>query len=99
MLIFQLWLDVFFKPLEVWGRTVPHWKALRCGKGQTRGLSCGNTFIVGQAFLKSAYLLHKQGFVDSQMVATVNGSGFIWFSLMHTLIDVTGSPYKKHRHL
>ena len=46
-------------------------KALRCGIDQIKGLSCGSTFIIYQPFLKSAYLLHKKGFVDSQMVATV----------------------------
>ena len=56
--------------LEVQGHTVPHLKALRCGIDHIKRLSCGSTFIICQAFL-STDLLHKQGFVDSQMVATV----------------------------
>ena len=53
--------------LEKQGYIVPHFKALRWGKDETRKLSYSNTYIICQAFLKSAYLLNKQGFVDSKM--------------------------------
>ena len=51
--------------------TVPYWKALRYGKDGLRGLSCGITSSICQDILKSDNLLHKQGFVDSQMKSTV----------------------------
>ena len=52
-------------PLEVQAHIVPHLKALRYGKDETRGLSCGSTSRIWQDILKSDNLLHKQGFVDS----------------------------------
>ena len=36
-----------------------------------RGLSCGSAFHICQDLLKSANVLHKWGFVDSQMSSTV----------------------------
>ena len=53
---------MFLIPLEVQGHTVPHWKSISNGKygsGALRWDSC-------QDILKSNYLLHKRGFVDSQ---------------------------------
>ena len=55
----------------IWS-TVPHWKALRYGKDGTRGLSCGSTSNICQDVLKSANLLHKQCFVDSQTQTTLH---------------------------
>ena len=69
---FQLWLAVFSIPLEVQDHSVPQWKALRCGKYEPRGLSCGSTFNICQDVLKSANLIHKQGFVNSQMQTIAN---------------------------
>ena len=51
--------------------TVPHWKALRYGKDNSRGLSCISTLNIHQGVLKSGNLLHKRGFVDSQLNCTV----------------------------
>ena len=49
-----------------------HLKAFRHGKYETKGLSCGITSSICQDVLKSDNLLHKQGFVDSQMKTTVS---------------------------
>ena len=46
-------------------------KGLTYGKYGTRGLSCNNTLNICQDVLKSANLLYKQGFDDSQSSATV----------------------------
>ena len=67
----NLQLVAVLMPFEIKRHTVPHLKALRCGIDHIKGQSCGSTFIIYQPFLKSVYLLHKKGFVDSQMVATV----------------------------
>ena len=41
-------------------------EALRYGKDESRGQSCGSPLNIHQDILKSGNLLHKQGFVDSQ---------------------------------
>ena len=46
-------------PHEVKGHTASHLKALRYGKYETRGLSCGSTSSICQEILKSDNLLHK----------------------------------------
>ena len=56
---FQLWLVIFVIPFNIQGHTVPHWKAC-----DPKGLC--------QAFLKSAYLLHKQGFPMASTVFTLD---------------------------
>ena len=58
-------------PQQVYGHTAPDWKALRYGKGDSRGQSCGSTLNTHQDVLKSGNLLHKQGFFDSQFGTTV----------------------------
>ena len=68
---FQFSHVIFLLPHEVHGHTIRHLKALRCGKDDSRGLSCGSTFNICQDFLKHENLLHEQGFVDSQMKTTV----------------------------
>ena len=59
------------KTIEVQGHTVPHWKALRYGKDESRGLSYDSTLSICQDVLKSGNLLHKWGSVDSLMYTTV----------------------------
>ena len=69
-----------FDTFEVYGHTVPHWKALRYGKDESRELSCGSTSSICQGILKSHNLLHKQGFVETQSIRTViakKGNGWI----------------------
>ena len=68
---FQLPPVVFLIPLKAKGHTVPHLKALRYCKYKTRVLSCISTFRVCQEAFKSDNLLHKWGFVFSQMKTTV----------------------------
>ena len=63
--------------LEVEGHAITYWKALRCGKYETRGLNCGSTLSICQDVLKSDNLLHKLGFVDS---------------LMHTIVKYSADP-------
>ena len=59
-------------PFEVQVHTVPHWKALRYGKKcELRGLSCNISLNICQDVMKSANLLHKRGFGDSQSNTTV----------------------------
>ena len=47
------------------GHIVLHWKALRYGKDDSRGLVYDSTLNICQYVLKAENLLHKQGFVDS----------------------------------
>ena len=47
---------------------MPHWKALRYGKDDSRGLTYGSTLNIHQGILKSGNLQHK--FVDSQFGTT-----------------------------
>ena len=56
---------IFDTPLGT-GHRVPYWKALRYGKDDSRGLSCGSTLNIHQDSLKNGNSLHKWGFVDSQ---------------------------------
>ena len=62
---------IFDAPLWVQSHTVLHWKALRYGKDDSTGLSCGSTLNIHQEVLESGNLLHKRGFVDSQFGTTV----------------------------
>ena len=68
---FNFKILAFLIPLEVQGHTVPYLKGLRYGKDESKGLNCGCTSVICQDVMKSDNLLHKQGFVDSQMVANV----------------------------
>ena len=53
------------------GHTLPHWNALRYGKYELKGLSCNSSLDICHNIMKSAILLHKQGFGDSQQNSTV----------------------------
>jgi len=68
---FQLWLVIFLITLKVKCHTVLYWKALNCGRYEPGGLSHGSTLGICQGILKSASLLHEQGFDDSQTCTTV----------------------------
>ena len=52
------------------GHKVPHWKAFRNSKDDSRGQSCGSTLNILQDILKSGNLLQEMGFVDSQFGTT-----------------------------
>ena len=75
-------------PLEVKGHTVPHWKDLRYGKDEIRGLTRGSISRICQDVLKSVNLLHNWGFVDSQMVGTVFEFGAQGVIKKRSLIDL-----------
>ena len=62
----------FFIPLEVQNHTIAHWKVVTCDRFDLRGLRYGSTLNICQDSLKIANLLHKQGFVDSQLLRTVD---------------------------
>ena len=68
----QLWTVLFLIPLEVQGHTVPHWKGLITVKYEPRGLKCGRTLNICQAFLKGTNLLHKRGLCPFPMASTVH---------------------------
>ena len=57
--------------VEVQVHTVPHFKGLISGIDDV-GNWCDSTFILCYSILKTAILLHKRGFVDSQMATTVS---------------------------
>ena len=82
----EVLIKAFLIALEVQGHTIPPWKALRYGKYNSRGISCGSTLNIYQDILKSGNLLHKQGFVDSQFGTTVN---YGWICL-----HMTSGPLK-----
>ena len=67
---FQSWIVFFSILLEVQGHKVPHLKALRYGRYETRGLSCSSTSSICQDILKTVNSLNKRGFIDSQMKAS-----------------------------
>ena len=50
---------------------MPHWKALRYGKYELRGLSCGSILSICQDVWKSGNLLYKLGSVHSLTETTV----------------------------
>ena len=81
--------------LKLESNTVPHLKALRYGKFETRGLSCGGTSSICQAILKSDNLLHKWGFADSQMKSLNSLKGVFYFIV--TLIIKKGDCNKRFR--
>ena len=83
---FQLWPDEFLILFEIWGHTVPHWKALRSGKNETRGVSCSSNSSIYNDDLKRANLLHKRGPVDSQLIATVNWEVFKYFWMLKSTL-------------
>ena len=59
---FQVLSLVFPMSLEIQSHKVPHLKALISGENEPRGLGCSSTFMVCQALLKSAILLHKEAY-------------------------------------
>ena len=66
---FKFDLSYFWLPFI--NHTVLLWKALRYGKVNSRGLSCGRALNIHLYIWKSGNLLHKRGSVDSQFGTTV----------------------------
>ena len=60
-------------PVEVEVHTVPHFKATINAKVEPEGLECDGIFISYKAMSKIGHLLHKTGFVDSDLHTTVFG--------------------------
>lgn len=76
---------VFLIHLEVQGHTVFYWKVLKHGKYEPKGQSCRSTLsIIYQDVLKNGSLLHKYGFVDSQMETTIPQLTNMASSIRHT---------------
>ena len=59
-------------PVEVEVHTVPHFKAPVNAKVELWKLQCDGTFIIQTSSLKIACLVHKQGFVETEVAGTVN---------------------------
>ena len=58
-------------PVEVEVQTVPHFKAPVNAKVELWVLECGGTFIIQSSLLKVVCLVHKLGFVATEVVGTV----------------------------
>ena len=58
-------------PVEVEVHTVPHFKAPVNAKVELWRLACGGTFTVQTSLLKIGYLVHKFGFVATEVAGTV----------------------------
>ena len=57
--------------MEVEGYTVPHFKAPVYAKMELLGLECGSTFSIQTSLLNISHLLHKMGFVPTEVSTTV----------------------------
>ena len=57
--------------VEIEGRTVPHFKAPVYVKMELWGLECGGTFSIQTSLLNVSHLLHKMGFVPTEVGTTV----------------------------
>ena len=53
------------------GHTVPHWKDHSSDKIESRMLNYSSTLNICQSVLKISNLLHKQGFVEPQLLRTI----------------------------
>ena len=61
-------------PVEVEVHTVPHFKAPVNAKVELWGLECGGTFIIQTSLLKIGCLVHKLGFVATEVAGTVKNN-------------------------
>ena len=57
--------------VEIEGHTVPHFKAPVNAKMELWGLECGTTFSIQTSLLNISHLLHKTGFVATEVGTTV----------------------------
>ena len=58
-------------PVGVEAHTVPHFKAPVNAKVELWGIECGGTLIIQTSLLKIGCLVHKLGFVATEVVGTV----------------------------
>ena len=63
-------------PDEVKVYKVPHFKGPVNGKVELWQLECASTFTIQTSLSKIGHLLHKSGFVDSQLLPTVKSETF-----------------------
>ena len=89
--VLTLTCHIFEAPLGM-DHTLRNWRALRYGKDDSRGLSCGSTLNVPQVVLKSGNLLRKQGFADSQFGTTVSRPAEEERVRKHTLLSTLVMP-------
>ena len=66
-------------PVEVEVHTVPHFKAPFNAKVELWGLECGGTFIIQTSSLKIGCLVHKLGFVATNVTKYITVSNFADF--------------------
>ena len=64
--------------VKIEGHTVPHFKAQIYAKMELLGLECCNTFSIQTSLLNISHLLHKMGFVQTEIATAV--------SLIYTLL-------------
>ena len=79
-------------PVEVEVHTVSHFKAPVNVKVELWGLECGGTFIIQISLLKIGCLVHKLGFVATEVVGTVHEyliQNFVYFAVFN------GNVYKE----
>ena len=67
----KVWPFTIPVPVEIEVHTVPHFKASVNAKVELWRLACGGTFTIQTSLLKIGYLLHKWGFVATEVVGTV----------------------------
>ena len=69
-------------------------KAFVVVKNETKELSCGSTFNICHDVLKIAHLLHKCGFVDSQLLRTVVFHSFDFFQalVLYPFFGISSTP-------
>ena len=58
-------------PIEIEVYTLPHFKGPFNAKVEPEWAECASNFSVQTSLLKIGCLLHKSGFVDSQLLPTV----------------------------
>ena len=68
--------------VEIEGHTVPHFKALIYSKLELWGLKYGGTLSIQTDLLKISRLLHKMGFVQTEIATTV---GRQYSPIMHAI--------------
>ena len=56
--------------VETDGHTVPHFKATVYAKMELSGPDCGGTFSIQNSLLNISHLLHKTGFVPTEVGTT-----------------------------
>ena len=69
-------------PVEIEVHTVPHFKAPVNAKVELWRLACGGTFTVQTSLSKIGSLVHKLGFIGTEVVGTVGLFWHFWLWLV-----------------